>query len=755
MRSAHIALVALALAAAPLRAQEPAPAAAPAYLDSGAAEIVRRARARKEGDDRSLLGYRAMVTQRIGLGLHALSRDRILFHQEAAARLEWHRGGVTRVEALGMRSGVPVVGGSAEPSEDVRSVFAGLAFDPDRDLLRFRTDTAGESEDRESPRLPIAAGSEAHYRFRSGDTTVLRFPDGRSITVVELVVIPRRAEFRLVAGSFWFDAASYGLVRAVFSTARPFDLELDGEGDDLEGVPGALKPVRAEIRYVTIEYGLQGFRWWLPRLMALEGTATIGSLIRMPIRFERVYSEYQVDGGEGLPPGRPIALPQPRPGAVAGRPPRRRPLVRAEVRTGDRVATTDSGVAYDSAGNSRVFKRVERDGDEERTIEIVLPRDPGALAESPYVPHSLFEEGGQVASEADLRALARAVGPISGRSPMARTALRWAPRDLTMLRYNRVEGLSFGARLDAERGPLVLDATGRLGWADLVPNAELGLARTTTAARYRVAAYSRLASVDAAARPLGIGNSLSAALFGRDDGDYFRAHGMDVTGAPAPARRQWYSWRAYAEAQRAATQETDVSVRRLWDQDHRFRPMVSAARADQLGASLSLRGQRGADPSRLVLVGDLLLEGSTGSADFARGSLTTRAAFRLPFGVRTAMEAAAGSALGDVPPQSLWYLGGPGTLRGYAGAAAAGDAFWRARLDFGTSMAAARLALFGDAGWAGSRADFADNAPFAGKPLLSWGVGASFLDGLVRLDFARGVRRPAGWRVDLYWDGAL
>jgi len=34
-------------------------------------------------------------------------------------------------------------------------------------------------------------------------------------------------------------------------------------------------------------------------------------------------------------------------------------------------------------------------------------------------------------------------------------------------------------------------------------------------------------------------------------------------------------------------------------------------------------------------------------------------------------------------------------------------------------------------------------------------VGASFLDGLVRLDFARGLRRPAGWRVDLYWDGAL
>ena len=39
--------------------------------------------------------------------------------------------------------------------------------------------------------------------------------------------------------------------------------------------------------------------------------------------------------------------------------------------------------------------------------------------------------------------------------------------------------------------------------------------------------------------------------------------------------------------------------------------------------------------------------------------------------------------------------------------------------------------------------------------LLSAGVGASFLDGLVRLDLARALRTPTGWRVDLYLDAAL
>jgi hypothetical protein len=89
-------------------------------------------------------------------------------------------------------------------------------------------------------------------------------------------------------------------------------------------------------------------------------------------------------------------------------------------------------------------------------------------------------------------------------------------------------------------------------------------------------------------------------------------------------------------------------------------------------------------------------------------------------------------------------------LRGYGGSAAVGESFWRGRLEVAARSPAARFALFGDAGWAGVRAGFAKQAP-----LLAWGVGASFLDGLVRLDVARGVRWPAGWRVDFYMDGAL
>jgi hemolysin activation/secretion protein len=103
-----------------------------------------------------------------------------------------------------------------------------------------------------------------------------------------------------------------------------------------------------------------------------------------------------------------------------------------------------------------------------------------------------------------------------------------------------------------------------------------------------------------------------------------------------------------------------------------------------------------------------------------------------------------------MPLQGRFYLGGPATLRGYSGAVTAGEAFWRGRVEVANSFPGFRLAAFSDIGWAGARESFRN-----GKPLLGTGVGASILDGLIRLDVARGMRAPKGWRFDLYFDGRL
>jgi hypothetical protein len=65
-------------------------------------------------------------------------------------------------------------------------------------------------------------------------------------------------------------------------------------------------------------------------------------------------------------------------------------------------------------------------------------------------------------------------------------------------------------------------------------------------------------------------------------------------------------------------------------------------------------------------------------------------------------------------------------------------------------MPAARIALFADAGQAAARRELGTR-----PSMLSVGAGASFLDGILRIDLARALRGATGWRLELYVDGLL
>ena len=54
--------------------------------------------------------------------------------------------------------------------------------------------------------------------------------------------------------------------------------------------------------------------------------------------------------------------------------------------------------------------------------------------------------------------------------------------------------------------------------------------------------------------------------------------------------------------------------------------------------------------------------------------------------------------------------------------------------------------IFGDLGWAGPR----DGWSNVGRPMSGVGVGASFLDGMIRFDVSRGIYPRVQTRVDLY-----
>ncbi|NIP80744.1 MAG: hypothetical protein GWM90_16615 [Gemmatimonadetes bacterium] len=381
--------------------------------------------------------------------------------------------------------------------------------------------------------------------------------------------------------------------------------------------------------------------------------------------------------------------------------------------------------------------------------------DSTRLLDSPLLPGSIYAEGEALLSEGELRDLGERLGalpPPPWELGSPRVTWPWEP-GRGLVRYNRVEGLSAGARLDWDLTRLRTDLTARIGVADTEPRVELGVELPTLSHVWRLAGYRRLAAMDPSVRPLGPGNSLTALLLGRDDGTYFQATGAELRLGPAPGQGR-YDLRLYVERQRAVERNTDASVAHLLDEAHRFRPNLPAAAADQVGVAARAGVERGLDPTGFRWGTWLDLRAETGDFTFARPGVTLRLAAPLPAELLGAVELAGGTTLhetGDPPPlQAAWFLGGPATLRGFPGGALYGPDYARARLELANQLPAARLALFSDAGWAGSTETYRRE-----DVALSAGIGASVLDGLLRADLARAIQPEPGWRLELYIDAVF
>ena len=710
---------------------------ADSYADSATAELVTRARGARARNERLVTAYTASVSQRMGVGIRALSRDRMLFREELAADISWKRDGKSSIAVTGARRALPIVRGKQVVPGDLDATVKWLVINPAEDYLAF----LGEDDD--GFIYPLREGGERDYRFAIGDTTTITLASGRKIRLLKLDVAPRRADWQLMSGSLWFDADTYGLVRAVFRPARPYELRRDGDQDDLEDVPSWVNP-KAEIKFVTLEYGLYEDRWWMLRYVALDGVGNMGSWMNVPVKFERVYTGYEVEGG--TPPREESTF---RPAGTIirrradGEPYRREDW---EARR-DSLRSARRACLDRVSGKEAIEACMEIGRRTDTSLVVLVPPDTASLLTSTTLGPPILEMGDLI-TESELHGLGSAIRQMPG---VPRESRLQVPRELSAVlrhaRYNRIEALSLGVSGTLETGRLTLDALGRLGFADRVPNGELGLAWTGGSARFRLGGYRRLAAANPDTRPFGVVNSVWGVIAQRDDGDYFRTLGVELTGQNTETG--WWSWRVFAERQKAAFVETSLSIPRAFDGDRAFRPNILADNADQAGASLTLRGNEPLSPA-IQIGGDVTLDGSAGDYEFGRGAATVRAIVTPQDFPAVAFEASAGTTTGMVPVQSRFYLGGPASLRGYTGAVIAGDSYWRGRIEVGNNFPAVRLAAFSDIGWAGPRSNF-----FDGRPLIGTGVGASFLDGLIRLDVARGMRAPTGWRFDLYFDGRL
>jgi len=399
-----------------------------------------------------------------------------------------------------------------------------------------------------------------------------------------------------------------------------------------------------------------------------------------------------------------------------------------------------------------------------RTV-VRLPCNPAVLADSPDLPGSIYDDGEALFDEAQRDELLEALdfglqAPWSPRRPTLRTGL-------DLLRYNRVEGLSLGVRGTSLLGA-GYTATGelRLGVGDRVPNGELSLARSTGRRQVALTAFHRLGVAnDDWGAPLAVGASLANLLYARDEGFYYRTVGVELTGlrdAPGPLGGATVRWRLFAERHRSAGVEpnTQLSLGNAIG-SARFQQNIDAVGTSALGAAADLVRSFGADPQRLRLDARLRGEGAmTGREDSLAttgyGRVSLDATVARPVGrFSIGLTGAAGTSAGDLPIQRAFFVGGVQTVRGQfarvdsvGDAGRVGDAFWLGRAELGLGrMLAARPSLFSDVGWAGARTEWGRGTPLSGA-----GLGLSLLDGIVRLDLARGIRPEKRWRFDVYVD---
>lgn len=722
-----------------------------AFKDPAARDLLLRARVARMTQDSMLMSYDAKSYQRIsaGLSLRSTARSRLAFRTENASRVRWHRDAGVRVQVLGARGVVPIVPeAQAEMSSEVGEMV-GVPYYPGKEQLWVGGGLAKAEVNERELVHPIAEGSEAYYTFETGDSIIMTLPDGKRITLREIRIAAREPKWNVTVGSFWFETERAHLVRAVYRLSAPMDIwavakaeEPDADDDVPFWIKPMLTPMLAEITAISVEYGLYNQQFWLPKLQGMEGYARV-SFMRVPLSIEERYSYESVNAIDSL-----LKVPAP---LYLTSQAYRDSLTKAGLDTADiRVKMREYYARADTlrdearksacaSGDTYTVNRARYDGS--LPVALEFPCDSTKLAHSADLPGSIYDDGEELFGVREREELVKtlSMGLQPGWSPQA-PDVAWG---LAYTRFNRVEGFSTGGALKTVLGKGYSAELGLRGsLADAQLNGDLSMARSNGRSSVRSTLYRRLAVSSDFGDPLSFGSSLASLLYARDEGFYHRAWGGEITGV-SPVVGQ-VEWRLFGE------QQWNAPVENRWSllggaNDERFIGNVSADKAWLYGAGARWTGSRGLDPAGWRTTADVRIEAATGDFEFARGLFETTVSRGLG-PVAASLTTAAGSSVGELPSQRHFFLGGLQTIRGQTAGTGFGEAFWMGRLEVGGNRAGVRPVVFGDIGWAGDRDAWSD----VGRPMSGVGVGASFLDGMIRMDLARGIHPKWQTRLDLY-----
>lgn len=206
-----------------------------AFADPLARELLEKARAARLRNDASIKAYDATSYQRLsaGLGFKAFGKERLAFRVENSAHVQWSRDVGVHLELTGSRAAMPIIaglGGDEAQKEMQKETGGGAMGDmapipwyPGKEALWVGGGIARAQVNEREIVHPLASGSEAYYRYQTGDSLSLTISKERTIRLRELRITARQPKWNLIVGSFWFDVSSGQLVRAVYRLSQAMD----------------------------------------------------------------------------------------------------------------------------------------------------------------------------------------------------------------------------------------------------------------------------------------------------------------------------------------------------------------------------------------------------------------------------------------------------------------------------------------------------------------------------------------------------
>ncbi len=740
-----------------------------AYLDETARHLVLGVKAARDTARLGIDGYTALIRERLGMDAPTSGRDRPYVSGERVTRVRWSRDEPDVAHVLGSRFRDPGQG-----PDDPPSFFPGLqtedfAADPRTDPFVFGQGAPDAGSDG-APRVtlsPLAPDSERHYQFRSGDTISVQLGGGRTISAVVVTVIPRVRSIRLVSAMMWIEPESMALVRVAYRLAKPVNREISwqlrrggrwapgvnvdlGPGDSrgtqgasdsaqapdsarapdstraegpprrntlfdrfVNGVLNNLTPsMELDITTVVADYALWELRHWLPRRVLLEGhfgadehagpsgppAPAVPMTIDWTIEIEDI-----LERGAQAAPGTP--------------------------------ATAAEALDLWRQQEDSISGNVESE-DPGETVTIT-PADRTALARSELLPPNVWDErpvGLDADAVAEIASTLAGIGTGEGGNP-ALAANPWVfdppGQTLWLLRYNPVEWVSAGTRLRRDFGWGRGVATVRIPTRRLqAPDVELTLIRDLPNRRLQLSFYRALRG--GGIGDGGLGQSPGALLTSGDSTDFYWSRGASLRVLPGRGERYWMSLRFFAESDADVVSDSEAEgggVRNRGGVVARWRPWWGG------GTSRSLGGGGWAG-----------FRATVGDNPHVRAGVTGAMTIPLAGDYSAGLEVGGARVWGDPAPLDLWSLGGTGQwLRGHSGNLRS-SAIWRGRVDLQRPVSFLRLSVFGDWAAAGDRNFYAA------------GFGLVFLDGVARLDLARGIRHgrvggpDAGFRLHMRGD---